>query len=167
MKKVITTLAVVLTAAVVATAQSTNPLHYSGRMYVEAIEIHATPRYVSFEDHAIVSQQTRIPSVQISKCDMDFEKGMITIDEKTMEVKVNTVKKYDTERGWVVVLYMDMIHEGDKAELVWLESGKPFFQQITKSDEGVMIARMILSRKPYVADEREALMDLLQGLGTI
>ena len=50
-------------------AQSTNPLNYSGRMYVEAIEIYATPRYISYEDHAIVSQQMRIPSVQITKCE--------------------------------------------------------------------------------------------------
>ena len=38
---------------------------------------------------------------------------------------------------------------------------------ITKIDDGVKIARMILSSKPYVADESEALMNLLQGLGTM
>jgi hypothetical protein len=45
--------------------------------------------------------------------------------------------------------------------------GKPYFQQITKADNGVNIARMVLSGKPYVADESEALMNLLQGLGTM
>ena len=39
--------------------------------------------------------------------------------------------------------------------------------QITKTEDGVKIARMVLSRKPYVADESEALMNLLQGLGTM
>ena len=148
-------------------AQSTNPLNYSGRMYVEAIEIIQTPRYVSYEDHAILSQQMRIPSVQITKCEMDFEKGNVTVDNKEMRIKVNATKKYDTDRGWVVVIYTDLVDEGDKAELVWPEFGKPYFQQITKVDNGVNIARMVLTSKPYVADEGEALMNLLQGLGTM
>lgn len=148
-------------------AQSTNPLNYSGRMYVEAIEIIQTPRYVSYEDHAILSQQMRIPSVQITKCEMDFEKGTVTVDNKEMRIKVNATKKYDTDRGWVVVIYTDLVDEGDKAELVWPEFGKPYFQQITKADNGVNIARMVLTSKPYAADEDEALMNLLQGLGTM
>ena len=82
-------------------------------------------------------------------------------------IKVNATKKYDTDHGWVVVIYTDLVDEGDKAELVWPEFGKPCFQQITKSDNGVNIARMVLTSKPYVADEGEALRDLLQGLGTM
>ena len=73
-----------------------------------------------------------------------------------MKIKVNGCKKYDIDRGWVVVVYVDLVNEGDKAELVWPEFGKPFFQQITKTDEGVKIARMVLSSKPYVADDRES-----------
>ena len=167
MKKSIITIILALVSCIAATAQSTNPLNYSGRMYVEAIEIYATPRYISYEDHAIVSQQMRIPSVQITKCEMDFEKGTVTVDNKEMRIKVNATKKYDTDRGWVVVIYTDLVDEGDKAELVWPEFGKPYFQQITKADNGVNIARMVLTSKPYVADEGEALRDLLQGLGTM
>ena len=148
-------------------AQSTNPLNYSGRMYVEAIEIIATPRYVSYEDHAILSQQMRIPSVEITRCDIDFENGTVTVKDSEMKMQVNGCKKYDTDHGWVVVVYVDLINEGDKAELVWPEYGKPFFQQITKADEGVKIARMILSSKPYVADGNEVLLNLLMGLGTL
>ena len=154
-------------ACILGYAQSTNPLNYSGRMYVEAIEIIVTPRYVSYEDHAILSQQMRIPSVEITKIDMDFEKGIVTAKEIEMKIKVNGCKKYDTDRGWVVVVYVDLVDEGDKAELVWPEFGKPFFQQITKTADGVKIARMILSSKPYVADESEALRDMLMGLGTM
>lgn len=73
MKKSIITIILALATVVIAVAQSTNPLNYSGRMYVEAIEIIATPRYVSYEDQAILSQQMRIPSVEITKIDMDFE----------------------------------------------------------------------------------------------
>lgn len=165
--KHITLIFVLTLATITAAAQSTNPLNYSGRMYVEAIEIIATPRYVSYEDHAILSQQMRIPSVEITKIDMDFEKGIVIAKEIEMKIKVNGCKKYDTDRGWVVVVYVDLVDEGDKAELVWPEFGKPYFQQITKTEDGVKIARMILSSKPYVADESEALMNLLQGLGTM
>ena len=165
--KHITLIFVLTLATITAAAQSTNPLNYSGRMYVEAIEIIATPRYVSYEDHAILSQQMRIPSVEITKIDMDFEKGIVIAKEIETKIKVNGCKKYDTDRGWVVVVYVDLVNEGDKAELVWPEFGKPFFQQITKTDEGVKIARMVLSSKPYVADESEALRDMLMGLGTM
>ena len=165
--KHITLIFVLTLATITAAAQSTNPLNYSGRMYVEAIEIIATPRYVSYEDHAILSQQMRIPSVEITKIDMDFEKGIVIAKEIEMKIKVNGCKKYDTDRGWVVVVYVDLVNEDDKAELVWPEFGKPFFQQITKTDEGVKIARMVLSSKPYVADESEALRDMLMGLGTM
>ena len=165
--KHITLIFVLTLATITAAAQSTNPLNYSGRMYVEAIEIIATPRYVSYEDHAILSQQMRIPSVEITKIDMDFEKGIVIAKEIEMKIKVNGCKKYDTDRGWVVVVYVDLVNEGDKAELVWPEFGKPFFQQTTKTDEGVKIARMVLSSKPYVADESEALRDMLMGLGTM
>lgn len=166
MKRTILIVMLVLTG-ILGHAQSTNPLNYSGRMYVEAIEIYATPRYISYEDHAIVSQQMRIPSVEITKIDMDFEKGTVTVKDSEMKIKVNATKKYNTDLGWVVVIYADMVNEGDKAELVWPEFGKPYFQQITQTDDGVKIARMVLSRKPYVADESEALMNLLQGLGTM
>ncbi len=136
--KHITLIFVLALATIIASAQSTNPLNYSGRMYVEAIEIIATPRYVSYEDHAILSQQMRIPSVEITKIDMDFEKGIVIAKEIEMKIKVNGCKKYDTDRGWVVVVYVDLVDEGDKAELVWPEFGKPFFQQITKTADGTV-----------------------------
>lgn len=167
MKKKLITIILALASYISATAQSTNPLNYSGRMYIEAIEICATPRYISYEDHAIVSQQMRIPSVEITKIDMDFDKGTVTVNDNEMSIKVNGCKRYDADYGWTVVVYVDLVNEGDKGELVWPEFGKPYFQQITKTDDGVKIARMVLSRKPYVADEGEALMNLLQGLGTM
>ena len=167
MQKSILTIILALSTGIIAAAQSINPLNYSGRMYVEAIEIIATPRYVSYEDHAILSQQIRIPSVEITKCDLDFENETVTVDNKEMKIKVNSTKKYDTDHGWVVVIDTNLVDEGDKAELVWPEYGKPYFQQITKSDEGVKIARMILSMKPVVATESDVLRDLLMGLGTM
>ena len=167
MKHIILTVMLAVTTSIFGYAQSTNPLNYSGLMYVEAIEIYSTPRYVSYEDHAILSKKMRIPSAKISKCNLDFEKGIVTVDEKTMKVKVNSIKKYGDSYNWVVVIYMDLVDDGNKAELVWPEYGKPYFQQITPKNNGVDIARMVLSQKPYVASEEEALMNILMGLGTM
>ena len=50
MKHIIISTALVF-ASILGYAQSTNPLNYSGRMYIEAIEICATPRYISYEDY--------------------------------------------------------------------------------------------------------------------
>ena len=167
MKQRIFVFTIALLASFAAAAQSTNPLNYSGRMYVEAIEIIATPRYVSYEDHAILSQQMRIPSSEITKFDMDFEKGIVSMKDSDIKVKVTDCKQYESDHGWMVVVYVDLVNEDDKAELVWPEFGKPYFQQITRTDEGVNIARMILSSKPYVADGNETLLNLLMGLGTL
>lgn len=145
-------------------AQSTNPLNYSGRMYIEAIDIFQTPRYVSYEDHAILSRQLRIPVTEVGKFEMDFEKGTIIIDTQVKKVKVNATKKYTTNEGWVVVLYMD-VDEKDKCELIWPEYGKPYYQQIVKTDEGISLVRMILSSKPYAATDQEALMEYLNNYG--
>ena len=168
MKQRILVLTIALLASFATAAQSTNPLNYSGRMYIEAIEIIATPRYVSYEDHAILSQQMRIPSVEVTACELDFEKSIITVDGKEMKVKVTKVQQYEVATGgWIVVLYMDMIGTNDKMELVWPQIGKPYLQQITKTDDSVNIARMILSFRPYKASEEETLMNLLRGLSTM
>ena len=167
MKPRILFLTIALLASFAAAAQSTNPLNYSGKMYLEAIDILSTPRYVSYEDHAILSKEMRIPSVEITKCLIDFEKGTLTVGEKVMKVKVNTTKKYITDWGWEVVIYTELVDEGDKAELVWPQHGKPYFQQITPTSDGVKIARLILSSKPVVASEEEALRDLFMGAATM
>ena len=158
---------ILLLASFAAAAQSTNPLNYSGKMYIEAIEIYSTPRYVSYEDHAILSRQSRIPSAKIMTCEMDFEKGTINTDGSINRVKVLSTKKYDTDSGWTVVIYMDMVDSSDKMELVWSQYGKPYIQQVTQSDDGIGIAKIILSEKPRVASEGEALLNMFQSLGTM
>ena len=165
---VISLLLILLTYS--ADAQSTNPLNYSGKMYIEAIEIYSTPRYVSYEDHAILSREMRIPCTKIAKCELDFSKGVITTTTDKVQVdkvKVTGTKKYSTDFGWVVVVYMNMVNEGDKAELVWSQYGKPYLQQITQKSGRVDIVRMVLSQRPYVASEQDALMELLSGLGSM
>ena len=168
MKKIVATIILALASVFITEAQSTNPLNYSGRMYLEAIEMYSTPRYVSFEDHAILSQQIRIPSVKTTKCEMDFEKGVITVGDDTWKVKVLDVKKYDAAAGgWVVVLYLDVLESTSKMELVWFPIGKPYLQMISKGENGFDIARMILSNQPYAASEEQVLWDLLRGAETM
>lgn len=158
---------IALATSVIAAAQSTNPLNYSGKMYIEAMEIYSTPRYVSYEDHAILSEEQFLPMMQVAKCVLDFENGLITAMDKPMAVKVNSTKKYSTDKGWVVVIYMDLPDEGDKAELVWPEFGSPYLQQITKGPGEVGICRMILSEDPVIGTPEDALQSLIRSLGTM
>ena len=78
MKRIITILSFAL-CGVIAFAQSANPLNYSGRMFVSSYEVLSTPRYVSYEDHAIISTDMGIPMVEVTKVIFDFEKNKITM----------------------------------------------------------------------------------------
>lgn len=73
MKQLISTLSAILITTV-ALAQSTNPLNYSGKMYVTTIDVLSSPRYVSFEDHAILSTEMTLPVTEVTKILFDFEK---------------------------------------------------------------------------------------------
>lgn len=145
--------------------QSTNPLNYSGRMYVESMEEILTPRYVSYEEHAILSSRAKYPVTEIIRVDLDFENNYIRIGDETSPIKVTATKKYNTNYGWVVVIYANLLNSGDKAEIVWREYGDPYIQQISPGIGEVSIARMNLSYKPVAHSEEDALMDLLRSLG--
>ena len=164
MKKIITLLAS-LVVAVSALAQSMNPLNYSGKMYISSIDALSTPRYISYEDHAIISQEMSIPVIEVTKVIFDFENNIINLNEKDHKIKVTSIKKYLTDDGWNVVLYIDFLEEVDKYELVWREYGHPFLQEITRKESGVEIARMNLSSKPTATSPENALMQLLGGYG--
>lgn len=155
-------LAIVVSLA--ARAQSTNPLNYSGTMYASSIIVLETPRYVSYEEHAILTEKIKIPMVELTKVTMDFEKCRFSLDGKENDIKVTGCRKYTVDNHWEVVVYFEYVG-GDRMELVWPEFGSPYLQQITKTDDGVNIARMILSNKPVVSLPEDALMDLFQGLG--
>ena len=57
MKRSFAILCVAMTLLMTASAKNPklNPLNYSGKMYVSAMEVLTTPRYISYEDHAILS----------------------------------------------------------------------------------------------------------------
>ncbi|MCR5326406.1 MAG: hypothetical protein K6E37_06625 [Bacteroidales bacterium] len=162
MKRIIITILLAL-AVITATAQTTNPLNYSGQMYIEAIEIFNTPRYISYEDHAILTRSMYIPSTQNCVFESDFEKGVITIDSQEMKVKVDSTKRYDHDYSWEVVVYMHLQNSGDPAELVWKEFGQPFFQQISKDEKGKGICRFRLSPHATIPTETDLLKEYFQG----
>ena len=163
MKQFISTVAALLFAAT-ALAQSTNPLNYSGKMFITSIDLLSTPRYISYEDHAIISTDMRMPTVEVTKVIFDFEKNKITMNDKECDIKVTSSKKYTLADGsWVVVIYIDFLDEPDKYELVWQEYGNPYLQEFTKTDEGIMIVRMNLSSKPSVTSPEEALLELFNS----
>ena len=154
-----------LMICVSASAQSTNPLNYSGKMYVSSIEVITTPRYISFEDHAILSSEMTIPAIEITKVMFDFENNIINLNEKDHKVKVTGAKKYTMTDGlWTVVIYINFLDDTDKYELVWREYGNPYFQEITKTEDGVKIAKMNLSSRPSSTSPEDALLQFLGGL---
>ena len=80
MKRISSFLISVLCAAT-ALAQSTNPLNYSGKMFVSSYEILSTPRYVSYEDHGILNSELTIPVTEITTLISDFENGTLKSGE--------------------------------------------------------------------------------------
>lgn len=163
MKKILISLLAVLIGTA-AFSQSTNPLNYSGKMYVSSIEVVTTPRYVSFEDHAILSSEMTIPVIEITKVLFDFENNIINLNNEDHKIKITGTKKYTmTDGSWNVVIFISFLDETDKYELVWREYGSPYLQEITKTDEGVKICKMNLSSKPRSTSPEDALMQLLGG----
>ena len=147
-------------------AQSSNPLNYSGKMFISSIDVLSTPRYISYEEHAIINREMTIPVTEVTKVMLDFEKNIINLNDKDHNVKVTSLKKYETDDGWIVVLYIDFIGEADKYELVWREFGNPFLQEITKTEEGVKILRMSLSTQPTSTSPDAAILQMLGNLGS-
>lgn len=122
-----------------------NPLNYSGKKYVAGIEVYSTPRYVSYEDHAILTKEFYIPAVENNLYEADFERNIISISHEPMKVKVDSVKKYSTDfLEDDVVIYMHLIRSGDPAEIVWPAIGVPYFQQISNGEHGKEICRFLL-----------------------
>ena len=71
MKKFVLAIFIAMLSTVGASAQSTNPLDYSGELYADYLDVFTTPRYVSYEDHADLSLKKK--SQANLKCKFDFE----------------------------------------------------------------------------------------------
>jgi len=134
-------------------------------MYVSKFVILSTPRYVSFEDHAILSEVGTLPVMEVTKIGFDFEANNIVMNGNDHQVKVTSIKKYDTTSGWAVVLSIDFLNESDKYELVWPESKSPYLLTISKEESGgYKILKMILTTKPYKDSEDGILLNFLNNI---
>lgn len=142
-----------------------NPLNYSGKMYISSMEVLSTPRYVSYEDHAILSTDMSVPILEVTKIELDFKNNIITMQNEPCEIKNVSVKEYIDEYSTTVVIFMDLADSSDKMELVWPEEKSPYLLQITPQEDGAAICKMNLSQKPVVASEEDALIQLLNSLG--
>lgn len=142
-----------------------NPLNYSGKMYISSMEVLSTPRYVSYEDHAILSTDMSAPILEVTKIELDFKNNIITMQNEPSEIKNVSVKEYIDEYSTTVVIFMDLADSSDKMELVWPEEKSPYLLQITPQEDGAAICKMNLSQKPVVASEEDALIQLLNSLG--
>ena len=142
-----------------------NPLNYSGRMYISSVDAISTPRYVSYEDHAILSTELSVPVVEVSKVEFDFKNNVILIQDKSTAITNVRIKEHTDEYSRIIVIYMDLVDSTDKMELVWPDDESPYLLQITPDDDKVAICKMKLSQKPVASSGEDALMQLLNSLG--
>ena len=142
-----------------------NPLNYSGKMYISAVEMLTTPRYVSYEEHAILSSEMTVPVMEVTAAQFDFEKKIVIIDGKEAKIGRTYVKEYTSDYYSTFVIYMEPAEKGDCMELVWPEKGNPYLLQITPGEKEVAICKMKLSHKPVAVSGEDALMQMLNSLG--
>lgn len=164
-RTIISLLLAALSAA--ASAQSTNPLNYSGKMFVSSYEILSTPRYVSYEDHGILSSDMTMPVTEVTTLISDFENGTLRSGETEYRIKVTDTKKYTlTDDSWVVVIFITTLDGKFRFEYIWREYGHPYLDTITREEDGSMkIVRMNLSSRPRATSPDEALIQLLNSYG--
>ena len=164
-RTVITRLLAALSAA--AFAQSTNPLNYSGKMFVSSYEVLSTPRYVSYEDHGILTSDMTIPVTEVTTLVSDFENGTLRSGGKEYQIRVTDTKRYTlTDDSWAVVLFIETLDGAAIFEYVWREYGNPYLDTITRETDGsTKIVRMNLSSRPRAASPDDALLQLLDSYG--
>ena len=155
--------------AMLMTASAQNPklnsLNYSGKMYISAVEMLTTPRYGSYEEHAILSSEMTVPVMEVTAAQFDFEKKIVIIDGKEAKIGKTYVKEYTSDYYSTFVIYMEPAEKGDCMELVWPEKGNPYLLQITPGEKEVAICKMKLSHKPVAVSGEDALMQMLNSLG--
>ena len=166
MKRTIITLLLAAVSAA-AFAQSTNPLNYSGKMFVSSYEVLSTPLYVSYEDHAILSSDVTIPVTEVTTLISDFEKGILKSGEAEHKIRVTGAKKYTlTDESWVVVIFITTLDGKFRFEYVWREYDHPYINSIIRKNDGSMkIVRMNLSFRPQANSPDEALIQMLNSYG--
>lgn len=167
MKRCFAILCAAIAMLMTASAQNPklNPLNYGGKMYVSAMEVLTTPRYISYEDHAILSSEMIVPVLEVTVVNFDFEKKVVTLTGQDIKFSKAYVKEYSSDYFKTYVIYMEPMEGADKMELVWPEKGDPYLLQITPGEDKVSICKMKLSRKPVATSGEEALLQLLNSLG--
>ena len=151
-----------------ATAQSLNPLNYSGKMYVIKMESITTTRYVSFEDHSLLTTEFEMDPASWGLLGMaitfDFKKKIIRWHgssifgedaQKSEELfSVISTKKYITDhKQWIAVISMKPSSKEKyyRYELVWPQYGYPYFQSMRNDGEKCEITRYTLSTESPAA----------------
>lgn len=144
-----------------------NPLNYSGRMYVSLLETITTPRYESYEDHAILTTELSVPPIEVIKVEFDFKNNSITLDDKQLSIESLTIKEVEEDYSTTIVISMDIVDRSYKSELVWPEYGSPYLLEIHQNEDNVSIVKMNLSQKPVATSPEEAMLQMLNSFGGI
>lgn len=123
-----------------------NPLNYSGKMSVTSLEAITTPRYISYNDHALLSTEMSIPTMNLMQVVFDFKNKTIKImDEELTKISNISVKEYINKGLTTIVIHMDVIDSTDKLEFVWPPLENPYLLVIVqKEEEGATLLKINL-----------------------
>lgn len=70
-------------------------------MFVSSYEVLSTPRYVSYEDHGILTSDMTIPVTEVTTLVSDFENGTLRSGGKEYQIRVTDTKRYAlTDDSW-------------------------------------------------------------------
>ena len=148
-----------------------NPLNYSGKMYVSSVALISTPRYVSYDDHALLSTELSLPAVEAMQIEFDFKNNVITYPPskegqeqgEKFQIKNVVAKTYKEGYSETIVISMQKVNDPTKLELVWSETTNPYLLEIMQGEDNVTISKFILSQKFSVPSMDQVLMQLFEG----
>lgn len=147
-----------------------NPLNYSGKMYVSSVALISTPRYVSYGDHALLSTDFSLPSVDAMPIEFDFKNNVITLPPtkgqeqgEKLQIKNVVAKTYKEGYSETIVISMQEVNDPTKLELVWSETTNPYLLVIMQEEDNVSIMKYTLSQKHSAPSTEQVLMQLLGG----
>lgn len=139
----------------------------SGRMYVSLLETIKTPRYESFEDHAILTTELTVPPIDVIKVEFDFKNNSITLDDKQISIKNLKIKEVEEGFSNTIVISMNTDDSSYRLELVWPEYGTPHLLEIYQNEDNVSIVKMKLSQKPVATSPEDAILQILNSYSGI
>lgn len=141
-----------------------NPLNYSGKMPVTSFEVITTPRYISYNDHALLSTEMSMPMMEPLQVEFDFKNKIIkNITEDVTEITNIAVKEYTNGKHTTIVIHMDVVDSTGKLEFVWPPLENPYLLVIEPSEEKAAIVKYNFKHGSSSTTSEDALLKFLNN----